>query len=298
MNEAPLSHRWTGEPERLDRVLPALSLARSRSQAADLISSGVVQLNGVPVTKAGQRVATASTVTLSRVDPYVSRGAHKLIAALDAFDVDPSAKIVLDLGASTGGFTQVLLERDARTVLALDVGHGQMDPTVADDPRVICVEGTNARDLDPESLAAATGVEASPELVVADLSFISLTLILPAIALTSPRAELILLIKPQFEVGRAGVRDGIVTDPSLRVGAVHRVLAAAADAGYATAALIRSPIAGGHGNLEFLVHFVPASRADRTQWRGDIEALCADDDPVSRPRETGPPQSRGGQYAG
>lgn len=274
---------WERPAERLDRVLPALGFARSRTQAAELIAGGGVRVDDAAATKAGARVAQGSRITAPAPDRHVSRAAHKLIAGLDAFGVDPRGRIALDLGASTGGFTQVLLERGARTVLAVDVGHGQLVPELREDPRVRAVEGCNARDLTPESLAAATGVGERPSLVVADLSFISLTLILPAIARCvdadgdHPPAELVLLIKPQFEVGR--VRDGIVVRPEQRAEAMRAVVGAAALHGFACRGLVPSPILGGRGNIEYIAGFVAdadtVGRAalDPSEWEDRIAEL-------------------------
>lgn len=264
---------WQGEPQRLDRVLPLLGLARSRSQATELIAEGSVLVDGATVTKAGTKVSDGSQIAVVGADHYVSRAAHKLLAALDAFGVDPSGRLALDLGASTGGFTQVLLERGAKTVLAIDVGHDQLVPELRNDPRVRLVEGRNARELTPQNLAADTGVAEAPTLVVADLSFISLTLILPAIAqCAAPGADVVLLIKPQFEVGR--VRDGVVTDPALWAEAIRTVLRAAHEHGLTARGLTASPLSGGSGNREFLVHFADDGDAHPTEWEGRIAELC------------------------
>ncbi|WP_205548033.1 TlyA family RNA methyltransferase [Leucobacter sp. wl10] len=269
---------WNGAPERLDRVLPRLGLARSRSRAAELIASGGVLLDDTPAVKAGTRVDPGSRVVVTESDRYVSRAAHKLAAALDLFGLDPSRRLALDLGASTGGFTQVLLERGAIAVQAIDVGHGQLAPELRQDPRVRLVEGRNARELTPEGLAADTGLAEAPSVVVADLSFISLTLVLPAAArCAAPDADLVLLIKPQFEVGR--VRDGVVTDPGQWAEAIRLVLRAAAEQHLVTLGLAASPITGGSGNREFLVHFARRERAggptaDPTEWEERIARLC------------------------
>ena len=266
-------NRWAGAPERLDRAVVELGLVRSRSRAAELIAAGGVGIDGVAATKPGARVREGALVTVDGDDHYVSRGAHKLVAALDSFGIDPDGKLALDLGASTGGFTQVLLERGAREVLAVDVGHDQLAPEIRADARVRVVEGCNARELDAEMLAELTGVAAMPSLVVADLSFISLTLILPAIArCTREGAALALLIKPQFEVGR--VRDGVVTDPALWRDAIHKVLASAAAQGFAVRGLAPSPIAGGEGNREFLVHLLRGEPGDPREWEGRIRDVC------------------------
>ncbi len=248
---------WHGAPERLDRVLPELGLARSRSRAAELIAAGRVRVDGELATKAGARVAGGSAIAVEGGDRYVSRAAAKLVAGLDGFGVDPAGRLALDLGASTGGFTQVLLERGAREVLAVDVGHGQLVDELRVHPAVRVVEGCNARELTPALLAELTGTDEAPSLVVADLSFISLTLVLGAIAsVAAPGAELVLLIKPQFEVGRQGIRDGIVADAALADAAVRRVLACAEEAGLAPRGLVPSPLTGEHGNQEFLAYFV------------------------------------------
>ena len=255
---------------RLDAALPALGLARSRTHASRLIADGLVTVDGRGVVKPSSRVEPGSAVAVAGTDAYVSRGAHKLIGALDAFpDVRVTGRRALDVGASTGGFTQVLLERGARRVVALDVGHGQLDPLIREDPRVDVVEGFNVRDLTPDTLAAVTGAGTEPpELVVGDLSFISLGLVLPALARTAaPDADLVLLIKPQFEVGRTGIREGIVHDPGLRDDAVMRVLWAAWDLGLGTAGLVSSPIVGGAGNHEYLAWFSGRAGSNPTQWR-------------------------------
>ena len=268
---------WLGEGERLDRALPQLGLARSRSQAAELIAAGSVLVDGRPATKSGARVPEGARIAVAGGDHYVSRAAHKLIAGLDEFGIDPAGRVALDLGASTGGFTQVLLERGARAVQAIDVGHDQLVPELRADARVRLVEGRNARELTAENLAADTGVSEPPALVVADLSFISLGLILPAIArCAAPDADLVLLVKPQFEVGR--VRDGVVTDPALWALAIRTVLRAGEEHGFAARGLARSPIAGGSGNREFLVHFAGVDDAHPTEWEGRIAELCDDDD--------------------
>lgn len=265
---------WRGTAERLDRALAEAGLVRSRSQATEYISAGQVLVDGVVASKAGLKVTGGSTIEVRGGDHYVSRAAHKLLAALDRFGIDPSSRLALDLGASTGGFTQVLLERGAREVIAVDVGHDQLVDQLRSDPRVRVVEGCNARNLASAQLAELSGTPELPSLVVADLSFISLTLILPAIArCVADGAELALLIKPQFEVGR--VRDGIVTNPEQWAEAIHIVLRAAAEHGFAARALDVSPIAGGEGNREFLVHFVGAPSADPQEWEGRVRELCA-----------------------
>jgi len=250
------------DPIRLDVAVAERGLARSRSQAAELIASGRVRVDGVVAAKAGMRVAEGAALEVEGADHYVSRAAQKLLAGLDAFDVSPSGRLALDLGASTGGFTQVLLECGAREVIALDVGHGQLVEPLRQDPRVRVVEGCNARELTAETLAEVSGTTETPTLVVGDLSFISLTLVLPAIAaVAAPEAELVLLIKPQFEVGRSGIRDGIVVDPVRAEDAVQRVLASAEDSGFAVGGTVLSPVTGEHGNREFLAYFFKEVKA-------------------------------------
>ncbi|GAA4182157.1 TlyA family RNA methyltransferase [Gryllotalpicola koreensis] len=259
---------------RLDAAVVARRLARSRTAAAKLIADGRVSVDGKAVVKASAQVDDASDIAVALPDHYVSRGAHKLIAALDAFDVDPRGRLALDLGASTGGFTQVLLERGVRHVLAVDVGHGQLSVPVKGDPRVSDIEGVNARYLTAATLAEASGISESPELVVGDLSFISLTHVLPATrASVAPDADFVLLIKPQFEVGRTGVKEGIVRDPVLRADAVTGVLWAAWDLGLGTAGLVPSPIAGTHGNQEYLCWMSAERGGNPTEWVDRVSTM-------------------------
>ncbi|MCT2085993.1 TlyA family RNA methyltransferase [Microbacterium enclense] len=259
---------------RLDAELAARGLARSRTHAAQLISDGLVSVDGRGAVKPSVRVDDDARIEVAVSDHYVSRGAHKLLAALDAFDVDPSGKVALDLGASTGGFTQVLREQGADPVLAVDVGHGQLSPTLAADPGVVSVEGYNVRFMTADSLAAATGVAERPHVVTGDLSFISLHHVLPAVADTAAaEAEIVLLIKPQFEVGRTAVKGGLVTDPALRSDAVHGVLWAAWDAGLRTAGLIASPLIGTHGNQEYVAWFSDTRGTDPSEWESTVTRL-------------------------
>lgn len=259
---------------RLDAALAARGLARSRTHAATLIAAGVVTAGGRPVAKASHQVGDDTELVVAASDHYVSRAAHKLTAALDAFDVDPVNRVVLDAGASTGGFSQVLLERGAARVLAVDVGHGQMANEIAEAQRVVVVEGCNVRHLDAQKLAALTGIDESPSLVVADLSFISLTTVLPALrASAAVEADFVLLVKPQFEAGRGGAREGVVRDAAKRSEAVANVLWAAFDEGLGTLGLVSSPIAGAHGNHEYLVHLGAVDGQNPTQWRERIEQV-------------------------
>lgn len=260
---------------RLDAALAARGLARSRTHAAALISEGLVTVDGRPVVKASTAVDDGADIAVAGDDHYVGRAAHKLVAALDAFEVPVAGRLALDMGASTGGFTQVLRERGARRVLAVDVGHGQLAPTIAADAGVVAVEGFNVRHMTPENLAEATGETAAPDLVVGDLSFISLELVLPAVvAVAASDADIVLLVKPQFEVGRTAVRGGLVTDPATRADAVARVVWSAWDGGLGMLGIVRSPLPGTHGNSEFLVHLAPGRGSNPTEWLDRINAVA------------------------
>lgn len=230
-----------------------------------------MRVDGVPARKPSEAVTDASTIEVDGDTGDVSRGARKLRAALETWPVAVEGALAVDVGASTGGFTQVLLEKGARRVVALDVGHDQLAPVLREDPRVIDVQGVNARELTPKSLEDASGVDERPSVVVADLSFISLTLVLPAIAgVLAGRGEAVVLVKPQFEVGRQGVREGIVTDPGLRSEAVMTVLWSAFDAGLRTRGVLPSPIPGTKGNTELLAWF-GADGPDPSHWRTDVD---------------------------
>ncbi|HUG61775.1 MAG TPA: TlyA family RNA methyltransferase [Methylomirabilota bacterium] len=235
---------------RLDQLLVDRGLAPSRARARDAILRGAVTVDGRSAGKPGLAVDPAATIAID--DPawaYVSRSALKLAAGLDAFAFQVAGRAALDVGASTGGFTEVLLQRGARAVTAIDVGHGQLHPRIAADPRVTSLEGLNARDLAAHHLAEPPGV------IVCDVSFISLTLALPpALALAAPGAVLVALVKPQFEVGRDGVGKGGLVDPALGLDAAGRIRDwLDGREGFAVRGLIPSPIAGGDGNLEYLI---------------------------------------------
>jgi 23S rRNA (cytidine1920-2'-O)/16S rRNA (cytidine1409-2'-O)-methyltransferase len=258
--------------ERLDVALVARGLARSRAAAQAAVDAGRVLVDGAPAKRVSQRVGAEALLEVDRGSGWVGRGAGKLDAALDAFGIDVSGRRALDLGASTGGFTQVLLERGAASVVALDVGHDQLAPELREDPRVVVVEGENARTLTPQRLAELTGSDVPPDVVVADLSFISLSLVLPAIAaVADPDADVVCLVKPQFEVGRTKVRGGLVPDPDDRVVAVTAVLGTASATGLRTVGVIASPIVGTHGNREALVHLHRARGSDPSEWSESIE---------------------------
>lgn len=248
---------------------------RSRTQAARAIEEGRVRVDGAATVKPATRVSSDADLTIEGTDHYVARSAHKLIAALDAFSIDPEGRRALDVGASTGGFTQVLLERGARRVVALDVGHDQLVPELRADERVVVVEGENARELGPARLAELSGSAERPDLAVVDVSFISLTTVLPALAASiHPEADLVVLIKPQFEVGRGGVREGIVRDRAARLEAVSTVLWAAWDLGLGTAGVISSPVLGTNGNQEYLAWLSRECGDNPTEWGRAIDALA------------------------
>ncbi|CAN7247774.1 TlyA family RNA methyltransferase [Microbacterium sp. LjRoot45] len=264
---------------RLDATVAARGLARSRTHATQLIEAGLVTVNGVGVVKPSAKVADDARIEVAASDHYVSRAAHKLIAGLDAFGIGVDGRAALDMGASTGGFTQVLRERGAAPVVAVDVGHGQLSPLIADDPDVTSVEGFNVRHMTTAALAEAAGFDVRPEIVTGDLSFISLAHVLPAVAaVLDPGGDVVLLIKPQFEVGRTGVREGVVTDPGKRADAVAGVLWSAWDAGLGTFGVIASPIVGTHGNAEYLAHFRGredgSDHGNPTEWLSTVNRLA------------------------
>jgi len=235
---------------RLDQLVTDKGLASSRERARALILAGQVVVDGSPVTKAGTAVDSAAQVELLAPDhPYVGRGGVKLAHALDTFQIAVHGREALDIGASTGGFTDVLLQRGATRVIALDVGHGQLDWTLRNDPRVVVIEHFNARHLTPEALPGRV------DIVTIDVSFISLTQILPVIpALLRGDADVIALVKPQFEAGRAEVKKGIVRDPAIHSRVVEHVSSTAAEVGLTPMGSIPSPITGQKGNVEFLLH--------------------------------------------
>ena len=238
--------------ERLDKVLVDRGLVASRERARALIMSGAVLVGGHPETKPGTLIDPGADVALREADhPYVSRGALKLVKGLDTFGIDPTDKVALDIGASTGGFTDVLLRRGARRVYAIDVGYGQLAWSLRQDPRVVVLERENARNMD---LAL---VPEPCDLAVTDVSFISLTLVLPRIAellRPPPGKPIVALVKPQFEVGRDQVgKGGVVRDEAARRGAVTKVREWAAAHGFETGEDVESPITGPAGNVEYLL---------------------------------------------
>jgi 23S rRNA (cytidine1920-2'-O)/16S rRNA (cytidine1409-2'-O)-methyltransferase len=250
--KAMAAPRKTEDRVRLDELLVGRGLYATRSRARDAIGRGAVTVDGEAITKPGQAVPASSEIGVD--DPaagYVSRAALKLIAGLDHFGLNPSDSEALDIGASTGGFTQVLLVRGAAHVTAIDVGHGQFDPSLRGDPSVTVIEGLNARDLTAENLGGR-----SSNFLVCDVSFISLTLVLPpALSLAAPGAKGVFLIKPQFEAGREAIgKGGILKDPA-EGPRIAEKLRAWLDAfpGWRALGVCGSPIAGGDGNREFLL---------------------------------------------
>jgi 23S rRNA (cytidine1920-2'-O)/16S rRNA (cytidine1409-2'-O)-methyltransferase len=237
---------------RLDKLLVDRGLAPSRERARELILAGQVEVGGIVVDKAGAQLDNAAAVALRAEDHgYVSRGALKLTGALDAFGVEPRGLVALDIGASTGGFTEVLLERGATKVYAIDVGYNQLAYKLRQDPRVVVLERENVRHLEPAKVPEPCG------LAVVDVSFISLTLVLDKVAelMRPPGGKpIVCLVKPQFEVGRADVgKGGVVRDEDARLGSLTKVKDYAAAAGFAIGPAIDSPIRGPAGNLEILL---------------------------------------------
>lgn len=263
---ADTGERAAAAPVRLDAAVAARGLAKSRTAAAKLILDGRVSVDGAPVIKASTPVTEDTQIVVDAGDEWVSRAALKLVGALDTFGVHPSGRVALDVGASTGGFTQVLLARGARRVVALDVGHGQVDPVVGLDDRVTVVEGVNARNLTAVDYLALDPAAGETSLVVGDLSFISLRIVLPALVEAVPADEYVLLVKPQFEVGRGGVREGIVHDADLRNDALMNVLWAAWDLGFGTSGIAASPILGTHGNHEYVARLQRGAGSNPTEW--------------------------------
>lgn len=255
-------------------------LAESRERARALILAGRVRVDGRPADKPGAAVPEDARVEVLAPLPFVSRGGLKLRAALEAFGVRPAGRVVLDVGASTGGFTDCLLQAGAARVYAVDVGYGQLDPRLRRDPRVVVLERTNIRNLGRNALVPA------PDLATIDVSFISLGLVLPVVAtLLDPPREVVALVKPQFEVGKGQVgKGGVVRDPAKHRAVLLRVGAAAGAAGLGPRAVIPSPILGPKGNREFLVHLVQGSKfevrspdveAEAGRWGELVEACLA-----------------------
>ncbi|MDN4491305.1 TlyA family RNA methyltransferase [Demequina sp. SYSU T00068] len=265
---------------RLDRALVARGLVQSRTRAQELIADGAVRVDGVVVSKASTVVGDDAAIEVRGDDAYVSRAAYKLIGALDACpELELEGRVALDVGASTGGFTQVLLERGAARVHAVDVGHGQLARSIADDPRVIAREGLNAREL------ALVDLGERPDLVVADVSFISLTLLIaPILDVVADGADLLLMVKPQFEVGRERLgRGGVVSRADDRALAVAQVAAAMRGAGLVVHRIAASTLPGPSGNVEF---FIWGSRTWQARDGGRDRPPALDDAEVRAAIET------------
>jgi 23S rRNA (cytidine1920-2'-O)/16S rRNA (cytidine1409-2'-O)-methyltransferase len=248
--------------KRLDVILVERGLAESRAQAQALVMAGLVRGHSKP----GEQVDDEAELEVERPPPYVSRAGHKLANALDAFGVDPAGLDCLDLGASTGGFTDVLLQRGAARVIALDVGHGQLHPRVRSDPRVTVMERTNAR--------ALTALPFAPQLVTCDVSFISVRLALPpALALAARGWRALVLVKPQFEAGRGEVPKGVVRDPEVQRRVLRELAGAAAAWGARVAGVVDSGLPGPKGNREFVLHLADD---DRPELPAELEGWISD----------------------
>jgi 23S rRNA (cytidine1920-2'-O)/16S rRNA (cytidine1409-2'-O)-methyltransferase len=247
--DVKLAHMKAANKIRVDQLLVERGLVDSREKAQGLILAGQVLVEGQKVNKPGQSVSLGARIEILERMPYVSRGGYKLAHALDWFGINVTGSVCLDVGASTGGFTDCLLQRGAARVCAIDVGHGQLDWKLRNDPRVEVREGVNARFMKPEDFTEPF------DLAVCDSSFISATLLVPAIApLLKPHGAMIILVKPQFEVERGQVgKGGIVRDPALHRAACNRVRQAVEALGF-TAAFVESPILGAEGNREFLLY--------------------------------------------
>jgi 23S rRNA (cytidine1920-2'-O)/16S rRNA (cytidine1409-2'-O)-methyltransferase len=248
--------------KRLDVLLVERGLAESRAQAQALVLAGLVPGHS----KAGEQVDEKAPLDVQRPPPYVSRAGQKLANALDAFGIEPDGLDCLDLGASTGGFTDVLLQRGARRVLALDVGHGQLHPRLRADPRVTVLERTNARGL--------TGLPFAPQLVTCDVSFISVrTALPPALALAAPGWQAVVLVKPQFEAGRANAPKGVVRDGAVRARVAQEVAEAALAWQARVAGAVDSGVPGPKGNRELFLHLVHDAAPELP---GELERWIAD----------------------
>jgi 23S rRNA (cytidine1920-2'-O)/16S rRNA (cytidine1409-2'-O)-methyltransferase len=242
------------ERRRIDLLLVERGLFESRAKAQAAIAAGLVAANGVTITKAASEIAADAALTATPAHPYVSRGGVKLAGALDHSAIDVAGKVCLDIGASTGGFSEVLALRGARLITAVDVGHGQFHPKLQGHSEIVSLEGTDIRTLTPAQLGEA------PEIIVIDVSFISLKLVLPAaFSLAASRCALVTLIKPQFELKRSDAKKGVVRDEALRAQVCDDIAAFIAAHGWQIRPIFQSPITGGDGNVEF---FVVAHRND------------------------------------
>jgi 23S rRNA (cytidine1920-2'-O)/16S rRNA (cytidine1409-2'-O)-methyltransferase len=241
--------------ERLDKILMKRGLAASRERAKTLIESGQVQVNGQMISKAGRLFPDSVDIILLQEDlPWVSRGALKLLAAFDAFSIQPKSLVCMDIGASTGGFTEVLLSKNAHKVFCVDVGHGQLAEKIKYDARIVNLEKTHVKDLNKNLIPDAI------DLCVIDVSFISLEKVLPYLVdLLKSKSQIIALIKPQFEVGKGHLNGkGIVVDEKLYEEVIYRIRSTAKNLGLSNKGVIPSPILGGDGNKEFLINLEKA----------------------------------------
>jgi 23S rRNA (cytidine1920-2'-O)/16S rRNA (cytidine1409-2'-O)-methyltransferase len=273
----PTQGRKTLSNLRIDLLLIERGLARSRGHAADLVKAKRVLIGNRELTKPSQSVSVDSEITVVPADEYVSRAGLKLKGALDAFgELEVVGKTCLDVGASTGGFTDVLLRHGAARVVAIDVGHEQFAPELLDNPRVQSFEGINARELTLSELRELTSdPKLEIDLVVADLSFISLTLVLPALAKVAPSADFLLLIKPQFEVGKQSLSaSGVVSDHRLRAFAMKQVVDCCHELGLGVLGLEKSELPGTHGNIEYLLWISTTVAPNRSKWTERIEQLA------------------------
>jgi 23S rRNA (cytidine1920-2'-O)/16S rRNA (cytidine1409-2'-O)-methyltransferase len=250
--------------QRLDELLVARGLAESRARAQALIRAGAVFVAGQRHDKPGQRYGVDAELEVRAAPPYVSRGGTKLAAALEAFAIEPEGRVCLDVGASTGGFTDVLVQRGARRVYAVDVGRGQLAWRLRQEPRVTSLERTDIRRLG--------ALEPPPDLATVDVAFISLRLVLPAVARrVAPAADVVALVKPQFEAGREGVgRGGVVRDPAVHEAVLSRLRTWARDEGWLLLGELASPIAGADGNREWFFHL----RAPGPAGAGALQAAA------------------------
>jgi 23S rRNA (cytidine1920-2'-O)/16S rRNA (cytidine1409-2'-O)-methyltransferase len=242
------AEQTSGARQRADRLLVERGLFESRAKAQAAIEAGLVSINDLPLRKASELIPIGAELRATAAYPYVSRGGVKLAAALDHFAFDPNGRVCLDVGASTGGFTDVLLKRGAKRVYAVDVGHGQLHRSLRDRPDVILFENTDIRAVLPAQ------IRETPDLVAVDVSFISLKLVLPiALKLVAHRTQLVALIKPQFEAGRDAAKKGIVRDEIVRNAVRDDISAFVASLGWRVLDVMPSPIPGGDGNAEFLL---------------------------------------------
>ncbi|MGC1357787.1 MAG: TlyA family RNA methyltransferase [Xanthobacteraceae bacterium] len=234
--------------QRVDRLLVSRGFFESRALAQAAIAAGLVTADGILIRKASEEISANAIVVAQRPHPYVSRGGIKLAAALDHYHIDVSGRICLDVGASTGGFSEVLLLRGAKCVYAVDVGHGQLHPSLLARSEIVSLEKTDIRSLEPSNFVE------QPDLATVDVSFISLKLVLPAVSkLLRPAATIVALIKPQFEVQRRNAKKGIVRSESARTAACQEIAASFGSQGWRVTKPISSPIPGGDGNIEYFI---------------------------------------------